>query len=182
VVGGDGNDTIFGNGRDNRLFGEGGSDVLSGGAGTNTLWGGDGDDQLTGCSGTDYLYGQDGSDLLIAGSGTERLDGGNGDNTLTAGSGTDTIVKGHGDETIQDGSGGTSFVFQYVPGDYGLGTATITAYSGTKSGTDHLDFSNFFADDYNAPDITAPGGQIVSDDQAPDPIVDGEAQNVREVL
>jgi Ca2+-binding RTX toxin-like protein len=170
VVGGAGDDTITGNSRYNRLYGEGGNDTLTAGSGGSALWGGDGNDTLTGGSGKDYLYGEDGNDTLTAGSGTEWLDGGNATthNIITAGSGTDTIVKGHGDETIQDGSGSTTFVFQYVPGDYGLGTATITAYSGTKTGTDHLDFSNFFATDYTAPSMIASGDQTVSADQALD--------------
>jgi Ca2+-binding RTX toxin-like protein len=171
VVGGAGDDTIVGNARYNRLYGGEGDDTLTAGTGGSALWGGDGNDHLTGGSGTDYLYGQDGNDTLTAGSGVEkRIDGGNGDNTLTAGSGTDTIVKGHGDETIQDGSGSTTFVFQYVPGDYGLGAATITAYSGTKSGTDHLDFSNFFADNFAAPNSALPNSpdQTVSGDRVSD--------------
>jgi Ca2+-binding RTX toxin-like protein len=184
VVGGSGNDNLTGNSLDNRLYGGEGNDTLTAGTGGSTLWGGDGNDTLTGGIGTDYLYGQDGNDTLTAGGGTEWLDGGNAtiNNTLIGGSGTDTIVKGHGDETIQDGSGSTNFVFQYVPGDYGLGTATITAYSGTKTEADHLDFSNFFADDYNAPDITASGDQTVSADQVSDPIVQGEEQNIRALL
>lgn len=62
VLGGDGNDVIYGNY---------GSDVLSGGAGNDKLFGGQDSDTLSGGSGNDTLYGNRGDDTLIGGSGSD---------------------------------------------------------------------------------------------------------------
>ncbi|MEO3471519.1 Hint domain-containing protein [Roseomonas sp. CAU 1739] len=73
VVGGDGNDTmdgqggddfLVGNDGDDLLFGGEGNDALTGGAGDDTLYGGNGDDILNGIPGNDSAFGGDGSDTV----------------------------------------------------------------------------------------------------------------------
>lgn len=62
VLAGRGNDTVYGNGADNRLQGGDGDDLLHGGAGNDHLQGGTGDDVLHGGSGDDLLDGGEGKD------------------------------------------------------------------------------------------------------------------------
>ena len=97
--GGSGNDFIYGNIRQDRLFGEGGNDLLRGSAligpayafnergigfgplevgGDNLLVGGVGEDELFGGGGNDTLWGGGGSDRLTGGDGLDNLYGGTG--------------------------------------------------------------------------------------------------------
>lgn len=55
AIGGDGNDTLTGNGLNNVLVGGRGADVVSGGGGNDTLDGGRGNDVLTGGEGSDLF-------------------------------------------------------------------------------------------------------------------------------
>jgi hypothetical protein len=64
-----GNDTIVGGAGNDKLFGYAGNDSIAGGGGADTL---------LGDAGNDTLSGGDGSDLLVAGPGDDVLDGGNG--------------------------------------------------------------------------------------------------------
>ncbi|WP_422087313.1 S8 family serine peptidase [Variovorax sp.] len=74
AIGGDGNDTLTGNGLNNVLMGGRGADVISGGGGNDTLDGGKGSDVLTGGEGSDlFVIGKD------AGSQDEIVDFGVGD-------------------------------------------------------------------------------------------------------
>jgi hypothetical protein len=67
VIGGQGNDTLTGDGLANVLQGGGGNDILVGLDGADTLDGGAGGDLLSGGNGTDRLIGGTGEDLLIGG-------------------------------------------------------------------------------------------------------------------
>ena len=69
IEGGDGDDFISGLNGEDQLFGE---------AGDDTIFGGDGDDFLNGDSGNDILIGGDGNDLLIGGAGVDEMTGGTG--------------------------------------------------------------------------------------------------------
>ncbi len=93
--GGNGNDTLTGNG---------GNDILIGGNGQDTLIGNGGNDTLIGGNGTDLLLGNAGDDLLYGGNGTDTLEGGLGNDTLTGGYGGDVFVfaSGDGTDTITD--------------------------------------------------------------------------------
>lgn len=67
AIGGDGGDTITGNGSTNRLYGMRGADVIRGGAGTDSLFGGEGDDYVyfDPTDNLDEVLGQAGFDTLI---------------------------------------------------------------------------------------------------------------------
>jgi serralysin len=68
VIGGSGNDTLFGNAAGNSLTGNSGHDILVGADGDDQLLGGAGRDILIGGLGIDALDGGDDDDILIAGS------------------------------------------------------------------------------------------------------------------
>ncbi|MCZ8375716.1 MAG: calcium-binding protein [Beijerinckiaceae bacterium] len=98
VIGGDGDDSLWGDDRDNILEGGAGNDYIVGFGGSNILFGGDGNDRLFGQEGNDRIFGGAGNDLLAGFRGDDLLDGGDGDdrlvvqfghNTLTGGSGAD---------------------------------------------------------------------------------------------
>jgi Ca2+-binding RTX toxin-like protein len=62
VIGGSGNDMIYGN------FG---GDLLSGGSGADVIYGGQDNDTMAGGSGNDYLYGNLDNDLMTGGTGAD---------------------------------------------------------------------------------------------------------------
>lgn len=73
VIGGRGNDQLFGDAHNNRLWAGSGSDLVSGRGGQDHLSGGDGEDRL---------FGDDGNDNVEGGRGTDALAGGTGDDFL----------------------------------------------------------------------------------------------------
>ena len=93
--GGDGDDTLHGDGGNDVLHGEAGDDALYGGTGNDQLFGGTGNDTFSLGAGNDVAQGGDGSDMLTfaEGEGTN--------NTFHGGGGawTDTIQ-------LQDAEGG----------------------------------------------------------------------------
>jgi len=86
-----GNDRLFGNGGDDRIYGYTGNDRLFGGAGDDELYGGIGNDRLFGGAGNDRLKGEDGENVLVGGAGDDSLQS-NGSDRLTGGAGSDTFV------------------------------------------------------------------------------------------
>ena len=96
MVGGDGDDTLFGLDGTDFLEGDAGNDTLHGGAGDDTLHGDAGNDTLFGDAGNDTLFGDAGNDRLFGGDGNDRLVGGDGDSTLEGGPGADTLEGGTG--------------------------------------------------------------------------------------
>jgi hypothetical protein len=91
-----GNDTLLGGSGNDSLYGDDGADSLSGGAGDDRMFGGDGSDTLQGGVGNDSLFGGAGKDLL---------EGGAGDDSLTGGAGADTFVL--------NGAGGADLVTDF---------------------------------------------------------------------
>ncbi len=153
AIGGDGNDTIIGNGVANMLFGMRGADQLFGGGGNDTLEGFSGNDYLDGGSGIDVLRGGDGNDTLSQnfGTGIETLDGGNGSDTADwSYSGADWVIDlatgiarigaqqfatlisienavgGSGNDSIRGGIGPTRL-------EGGNGNDTLDGFTGTDS-------------------------------------------------
>ncbi|TLP54437.1 type I secretion C-terminal target domain-containing protein, partial [Pseudomonas mosselii] len=84
----DGADTLLGGAGDDIIFGQGGNDYIDGGKGNDILLGG---------SGNDTLLGGEGNDLLFGGAGNDTLIGGKGNDIMTGGSGADTFVWKAGD-------------------------------------------------------------------------------------
>jgi hypothetical protein len=86
LVGGRGNDTLYGDAGGTLFFDQSGNDRLDGGSGSDQLYGDagelfgaqGGDDQLEGGSGSDNLFG-DASSFRSAIGGNDRLEGGSGD-------------------------------------------------------------------------------------------------------
>jgi uncharacterized delta-60 repeat protein len=71
LIGGTGNDQLFGLDGDDTLLGGGGRDYLLGGAGKDALFGNAGIDTLSGAGGNDRLFGGPDADYLYGGAGTD---------------------------------------------------------------------------------------------------------------
>ena len=121
ATGGQGNDTITGNGDANLIDGLTGNDTLLGGGGNDTLRGGDGNDVVIGGAGADAIQGGAGvdrasysdqtADLIVnlnggaASGGDATGDVYNSVENLTGGSGNDTFI-GNADANLLDGQAG----------------------------------------------------------------------------
>jgi serralysin len=69
----DGDDVLQGGDGDDRIHGDGRNDILIAGAGDNYLSGGDGDDKLFGGTGNDVMLGGEGADQLNCGDGVGTI-------------------------------------------------------------------------------------------------------------
>ncbi len=127
ILGGQGEDTIFGTNADDQIAGgeylysdgeyqpefgwtrpildgadfidgRGGKDIIKGNFGNDTLLGGDDDDLLLGQDGDDFLSGGDGFDNLSGGVGNDTLFSGDGGAVLSGDEGNDLLVDG--DNTV----------------------------------------------------------------------------------
>ena len=107
LYGGDGADSIRGNGDDDRLYGDAGDDTIDGGADNDSLYGGSGDDSMLGDSGNDLIEGGADADFIGGGSGNDTIRGDAGNDTIYAGLGDDNVGGGDGNDLIY-GSGGTN--------------------------------------------------------------------------
>ena len=133
VLGGtDQRDILIGGLGDDALWGDAGDDLLVGGAGVNTFRGGDGDDIIMDGDDVSFLHGEDGDDVISAGGGAaELIFGGRGDDAILVGaddakhtfagmgndfvlggSGADIVDGGEGDDWIEGGDG-----FDFLVGD-----------------------------------------------------------------
>ena len=105
VLGGAGEDSIYGNDRNNILSGEAGRDFILAGAGNDEIHGGADNDILRAGAGTDKLFGDDGNDVLQAGAGDDTLLGGAGDDFLQGDEGIDRLEGGAGNDELFGGQG-----------------------------------------------------------------------------
>ncbi|MEZ5721106.1 MAG: Ig-like domain-containing protein [Paracoccaceae bacterium] len=100
-----GEDLVLGGAGDDALYGLDGADTIRGDDGDDRLYGGESADRLYGEADNDRLYGEDGADVLKGAGGDDRLDGGSGHDILRGGSGDDRLLGRAGDDTLNGGSG-----------------------------------------------------------------------------
>jgi Ca2+-binding RTX toxin-like protein len=165
ATGGQGNDTITGNGDANLIDGFLGNDTLLGGGGTDTLRGGEGDDVLVGGAGADSLQGGNGIDrvsysnqsanliIYLAGQpnsgGDAAGDTFNSIENATGGTGNDTI-NGDANDNLLDGFNGNDTLIGGDGGDTlrgGEGDDVLVGGLGADimqggNGTDRASYSN----------------------------------------
>ncbi len=104
LIGGNGDDILFGSAANEVLRGFNGNDRADAGSGNDQLYGGNGNDVLNGGAGNDQLFGENGTDRLDGGAGNDRIEGGNGNDVLIGGAGDDVLVGGRGDDQFVIGS------------------------------------------------------------------------------
>lgn len=133
---------ISGDAGDNRILGGNGQDTLYGREGDDYISGGQGDDHLFGGAGNDVLIGDGGNDHIYGGAGADFISGGFGNDQLFGGIGRDTIIGGPGDDTIFGGSGADTFVFRR-----GSGLDVIADFSLSEG--DRIDLTSYLKNDIN---------------------------------
>jgi Ca2+-binding RTX toxin-like protein len=128
VLGGNGNDSILGDGLANLLDGGNGNDTLDGGEGDDSLYGGAGNDWASyanaggavtvdlsagtssGADGNDDLteienvLGGIGNDSILGDGQANVLDGGAGNDSIFGGAGNDTVIGGQGRDSLDGGT------------------------------------------------------------------------------
>ena len=114
LVGGDGEQVVYGDANqqylylgagDDVLHGGGGNDTVASGGGNDTLYGDEGDDVVMGGDGDDWVLGGEGDDLIGGGTGHDRGFGGTGNDILFGEDGNDTLTGNEGDDTVVGGAG-----------------------------------------------------------------------------
>ncbi len=125
LIGGDGNDT---------LYGTAGRDYISGGFESDFLAGGEADDYLLGGPGSDAIF-AGGPATIFAGDGDDVVDGGDGDydNWIEGGPGDDRIYARGGEDTVYGGTTGAGY--QHYEDDRGQGRAVVAAIHGGYTAT-----------------------------------------------
>lgn len=105
LVGGSGDDGLFGQGEDDSLNGAAGNDTLGAGPGDDTVSGGAGNDNIGGGTGDDRLSGGTGDDIMGGGSGADTVTGDQGNDIVNGGAGNDDISGREGNDTMGGGFG-----------------------------------------------------------------------------
>jgi len=112
--GGDGNDTIYGEGGDDiirggwskdRLYGGDGNDNISDLEGDELIRGGSGNDTINAGVGFDFVFGEDGNDIILLGDGADEAFGGKGRDDIKGDLGDDLLVGDEHDDRLDGGSG-----------------------------------------------------------------------------
>ncbi|HHL2560284.1 TPA: calcium-binding protein [Yersinia enterocolitica] len=114
LAGGAGDDIIIGNKSFDSLFGQEGDDILLGGEGDDGLWGGLGNDILVGGDGIDDLYGDDEhsySRIISPDDGSQR-----GNDIIFGGKGNDRIEGQKNNDYLAGGIGNDFYVFSVYDG------------------------------------------------------------------
>ncbi|MGF6690165.1 Ca2+-binding RTX toxin-like protein [Metapseudomonas resinovorans] len=150
VLGGTDNaDILIASIGDDTIWGDGGNDRIEGGDGVDSLNGGAGDDIITDMGGDDNIKGDDGNDVIQAG---------NGFNLILGGAGNDFIITG---EDVSETFGGTGNDFIYgakgnlqTAGNEGDDWIEI----GTQDGAPGDNFSPFALDEVAGNDVFVGGG------------------------
>lgn len=127
IVGGDGNDHIYGFG-----FGATATTVGNDATDIDDLSGGDGNDYIQGNAGADLINGDGGNDRLFGGNGIDEINGGLGNDSIQGNLGNDVLDGDAGNDTIRGGQGN-----DVLTGDLGndsllgdLGNDTLTGNDG----------------------------------------------------
>jgi Ca2+-binding RTX toxin-like protein len=136
LYGHEGNDSLWGGAGNDLLHGLQGDDVINGGSGNDVAEGGEGSDTINGGDGNDGMQGEGGNDVLLGAVGDDTVEGNAGDDLLLGGTGTDHLAGHDGNDTLVGGDdngrvnlvGGT--VVGLALGDtiYGDGGADLLIY------------------------------------------------------
>jgi Ca2+-binding RTX toxin-like protein len=105
LLGGDGSDTILGQGGADTIDSGDGNDSVLGGTGADNIDGDDGQDTIDGGADDDSIVAGDGQDSVAGGDGADSIDGGNGRDTIDGGAGDDTLNGNSGRDSLRGGSG-----------------------------------------------------------------------------
>lgn len=136
LSGGNGDDTMIGQGRNDTLNGGDGNDSITGGAGNDSIRAGDGQDSVTGDDGNDTIESGDGDDTISGGDGNDSVFAGNGEDSVNGDDGNDTLNGDGGIDTVV-GDDGDDLIFGGELNDSLLGGAGIDTING-QGGSDFI--------------------------------------------
>lgn len=85
------------------LGGTEGADILIAGIGDDTIWGDGGNDRIEGGNGADILNGGDGDDIITDLAFDDNIKGGDGNDVIHSGNGIDLVLGGRGNDFIDIG-------------------------------------------------------------------------------
>jgi Ca2+-binding RTX toxin-like protein len=107
IEGTDAPDVIVGGAGDNVIYGLGGNDTICGSGGNDSIYGGRGNDTVDGGPGGDRIFGENGNDVLDGAAGDgDTVDGGPGDDRVGGGAGDfDLLIGGAGRDQLDGGPG-----------------------------------------------------------------------------
>ncbi|MCF8486943.1 MAG: tandem-95 repeat protein [Rhodobacteraceae bacterium] len=126
IVGGYGNDTIYGMDDADTISGDQGDDLIYGGVDNDSLLGADGSDTIFGEHGNDFIDGATGDDVLDGGIGDDTLAGGTGNDTVLGGDSNDILTGEDGDDLLSGGTGNDTL-------DGGVNNDTLLGGTGADS-------------------------------------------------
>jgi Ca2+-binding RTX toxin-like protein len=150
IAGGEGNDTLTGDGLANKLIGNNGNDTLTGNGGNDTLTGGNGNDSILAGTGKDSVSGGSGDDTASGGGGDDTVKGGDGNDALLGGGGRDSLNGGTGLDLIEGGGGRDT-----MTGGADADTFRFVAVSDSKVTATTRDFITDFKHNLDKIDLSA---------------------------
>jgi hypothetical protein len=97
---GQGQDRVHGGAGDDQLHGNVGADTVDGGAGWDLAYGGQGDDVVLGGADGDLIFGDFGNDVVQGNTGQDTVNGGAGADLAYGGQGDDAVLGGADDDLV----------------------------------------------------------------------------------
>ena len=157
-------DILVGGLGDDALWGGDGNDLLIGSSGVNTFRGGAGDDIIKDGDDVSFLHGEDGNDVVSAGGGAgELIFGGRGNDAIMvgaddakhtfAGMGNDFVLGGSGSDIVDGGEGddwiegGDGFDFLFGDNNDNLGASRVQGHDVLWGGPNDNDLHGESGDD-----------------------------------
>ncbi|WP_339629262.1 peroxidase family protein [uncultured Pseudomonas sp.] len=126
------NDTLIGGAGDDTLWGDGGNDIIEGGYGIDHIHGGAGDDIITDIGDADVIHGDDGHDVIHTGPGLDLVFGGGGQDFIYGGPDGKEIFGGRDNDFIFSGNG-PSFILGNEGDDWMEGGDGFDTLAGDNS-------------------------------------------------
>ncbi|MCC7282643.1 MAG: hypothetical protein IT556_09690 [Acetobacteraceae bacterium] len=124
------------------LGGTGGNDILVAGIGDDTLWGDGGNDRLDGGHGNDIINGGDGDDIITDLGGDDNIKAGDGNDAVNSGQGLNLVLGGAGTDFIVTGPDAGTEVFAGTGNDFILGSKVVERILGNE-GNDWIEIGTF---------------------------------------
>ncbi|MDN3524741.1 peroxidase family protein [Halomonas sabkhae] len=154
IIGGDGDNAIWGDAGNDRIEGGHGVDLIIGGAGDDIITdtgdtgdfikGSGGDDVIANSNGLDVVMGGDGEDVVLVGVDATEVFGGEGDDFILGGLDHDFLMGNEGSDWIEGGDG-----FDVIAGDNSelFFNSTILGHDVMFAGANENDFDAESGDD-----------------------------------
>ena len=139
LIFGGGADTLIGGPGNDIIYGVRSGNQIDGGQGNNYIEGGTGDDKITAGDGTNTVYGGSGHDEIRLGNGNNYVDPGGAPDVVRLGHGNNVVNMGSGGTDLQIGNGNNTIYYTQGADTIELGTGVNTIYLASVWGLAKLD-------------------------------------------